>query len=462
MSKHLFYGGLLLPVLLMSAVQSFGQKAKDIIENGIPIREERKLFLKFTNDVLLYDIGEEPDDFIPVEDSTCLLPHRTAVNVYLKPLNPLKYSFDTTLVFVPDAIADEANTAIDGVIGVLKIPSPSACSAEEILFEDIADRLKKGKQDSIGIVFNLLRDMPFDDKKITQADLARYELLIDGLKKFFTALDADLTKADGKIDGIDYQQCDTNTSAFVYKYVYHQVAKQLRDAYTEAYKGFANLMKADALVAGVVKRAAVDYDGGFTWFLPLGPVRLKDGKVSVFTISINNDGFIFDTQKKDIVAVPKKNITSKTFRIRRFQRFVTEVSAGVVYTFLTFPNYGTTTDSTGKQYVARGADQVFKKVNISGMVNFVYFIQHSAIHPLLQIGVGGNTDYPTLFLGTGFRLNTGMRRVAFGVGFAGTWIKTLNKLKVGDCVSGTAEIDKDITHEFSFPVKPYLGIQYNF
>src|ERR1700745_2233185 len=116
----------------MIANVSFSQKAKDIIENGIPVREGHKLFLKFENNVLKYDLGKIPNDFIPIEDSICLLPHRSAVNVYLQPLNPLNYSFDTTLVYVPDAIQTDANTALDGVLAVLKkaapTPSPSPCS----------------------------------------------------------------------------------------------------------------------------------------------------------------------------------------------------------------------------------------------------------------------------------------------------------------------------------------------
>ena len=43
-----------------------------------------------------------------------------------------------------------------------------------------------------------------------------------------------------------------------------------------------------------------------------------------------------------------------------------------------------------------------------------------------------------------------------------TWIKELEKLKVGDEVTGTAAIDQDLKSAFSWPPKAYIGLQYNF
>ncbi len=96
------------------------------------------------------------------------------------------------------------------------------------------------------------------------------------------------------------------------------------------------------------------------------------------------------------------------------------------------------------------------------MINFNYYIPNSPIHPLYQIGIGVNSGIPTFITGFGIRSNiNGLKRLTVSGGIAMTWVKELDKLKVGNKISGTDDIDKDLKFQFRQP-KPYIGIQYNF
>ncbi len=161
--------------------------------------------------------------------------------------------------------------------------------------------------------------------------------------------------------------------------------------------------------------------------------------------------------------VSTKEEVSKIIGVRRFQRFVPEVSVGIAYTDLSFPKYSTNTDASGKDIVAEAGEEKINKLNFTTMINFNWFMTNSPIHPFWQIGIGVNADFPTLLTGIGARLNvTGAKRLALAVGFATTWIKTLDQLKLGDVVSGPADVEKDTKFKFNKKPKPYFGIQYNF
>ena len=102
------------------------------------------------------------------------------------------------------------------------------------------------------------------------------------------------------------------------------------------------------------------------------------------------------------------------------------------------------------------------------MVNFNYYMPNSPIHFLYQIGAGINSGIPTIITGFGIRSNiNGIKRISISGGIALTWIKELDKLKVGDEVTGTSDIDKDLKFQFSwftkqYTPKSYIGLQYNF
>jgi len=80
-----------------------------------------------------------------------------------------------------------------------------------------------------------------------------------------------------------------------------------------------------------------------------------------------------------------------------------------------------------------------------------------------QIGLGINSEIPTLLTGVGLRNNlNGSRRFTISGGLAMSWLKELETLEVGDPVSGTDDIDKDFKYSSTPSFTGYIGIQCNF
>jgi hypothetical protein len=163
------------------------------------------------------------------------------------------------------------------------------------------------------------------------------------------------------------------------------------------------------------------------------------------------------------VSIESKELIKRTVRVRKFQRFVPEVSVGTAFTFFKYNSYGTTSDSTGQQFVGSPNENMVRNINITTMLNFNYYIPNSPIHPLYQLGVGINSGIPTILSGFGLRSNiNGIKRLAISGGIAMSWIKELDKLKVGDKISGTDDIEKDYKYGSAPKFTPYVGLQFNF
>jgi hypothetical protein len=94
------------------------------------------------------------------------------------------------------------------------------------------------------------------------------------------------------------------------------------------------------------------------------------------------------------------------------------------------------------------------------MINWNIYLPDWDLLPFIQLGTGVNAAYPTIFLGGGFRFKISNNQFAISYGLAGSWTKSLSTLKIGDKVTGTAQLEKDIIYDFK--KSAYFGIQYNF
>jgi hypothetical protein len=106
-----------------------------------------------------------------------------------------------------------------------------------------------------------------------------------------------------------------------------------------------------------------------------------------------------------------------------------------------------------------------KSLSANGAViaNFVCRCGTGLLVPMLQIGAVASKDLPAILLGGGLRLfGLGKGDIAIGGGVMGAWYKDLQKLKVGDVVSGT----NDITSDLGLISRPkfggYFTIEYKF
>jgi hypothetical protein len=97
-----------------------GQRASNVLERGITIKQNQKLFLRYDAGALKYDIAEDhPDNFLPIPDSVLFLPKNIGVNVYIRPLNPLNYSITDELTFIPDQIENKTRKVYHQSSGLL-------------------------------------------------------------------------------------------------------------------------------------------------------------------------------------------------------------------------------------------------------------------------------------------------------------------------------------------------------
>ena len=451
------------------------QKASDVLENGNPVEKGHRLFLKYdiTEKVLKVDAvkNDQDVDFTTMEDSIIFLIRKNAINVYLKPLNPLNYSYNTETKVVIDPINEAAANALSSIIDVLgttvsRTKSERNTTAENCpefdsmqkKIEEIQTKLSSSKKDEILKIFETLKGISFSDEQSTKDALTIAKDEIKTIEDHYKVIDNMIIEA--KTDVKNYN-CDY-PEGFTAKYIFNAILKDLSTTMDEQKKRLTNLQTAYKLVKEMQERASI---GGGTpelkWCIPLNEVALKKGTISIYTVTIKENGYKL-SDNKEIVSIESKELMKRTVRIRKFQRFVFEVSVGTAFTFLEYNSYGTTTDSTGQQFVASPTKNTVQNLNITTMINFNYYIPNSTIHPLYQIGVGINSGIPSVLFGIGLRSNIGKKGITISGGLAMTWIKELDKLKVGDKISGTDDIDKDYKYSSAPKFSPYVGLQYNF
>lgn len=475
---------ILLTTLAMLVCYQFtvAQKASDVLENGIHVKSGDKLFLQYSGKVLKFDVAKSlqdpsnPPDFITLGDSTIFLVSKSGVNVYLRPLNPLKYSYSTVNKVVIDPINEAAATAMGPIIDVLGTyippkPKPSSEQGDIKLLincddkfktlkkevDSIQTRVSDSKKIQINEIFGKLRDLDFVDETITKKKLDTIKTSITEIENHFKGFDKLITTA--KTDVKNYDCPD----GFTTKYIFNDILKELATTVEEQKKRLNNLQVVYNLVDKAQQTASIGGgDNGLRWCFKLDEVPSTEGKISNYTITINESGYKL-SDKEEIVSIESKDVLKRTVKIRKFQRFVPEVSAGIVFTFFKYNSYGTTSDSTGQQYIATPTENVVKNINITAMINWNYYNSNSSIHPLIQTGVGINSGIPSFLFGGGLRFsNNAKNRIRISGGLAMTWIKDLETLKVGSKISGTSDIDKDLKYKTSPLFSPYVGLQYNF
>ena len=527
------------------------QNASDVLEKGIRIKTDEKLFLKYKlkdNTIRFFiqkDIIFNAANFEPLNDEL-FLSNKRSVNVYVRPLNPLNYSFEAESKLVLDPINQAASQALGSIFDVLKVAgvTPPDIGMQEdashgeknlctslnnniIEIEDIRKALENDNKGEINKLFTKLKSLDFEDKNLTidglnniKKSIAKIEMHFnhvesrintskikaqDHFKEVENKIKKDTDSANKEIkDNLnkinkkskllmveikkrkkDHQNisnylneisslselkevekfkydCLEESHYFVYLYLDVQL-KDLETKMLAQKKRLENLKKVYKLVDDRKGEAMKnEVDKGCDWCLELKTVTLKKDSLVQVTITLKEGGYKL-SDKGEIESVEFKDKASKIFKVRKFQQFVPEVSVGIAYTAFEYNTYNTTTNSNGDIEVADPLKKDISNLKISTMINFNYYIANSPLHPFLQIGAGINDKIPALLVGTGFRSNiNGTRRLAISVGLAATWLQELDELEVGDTILGTDDIERDLKYEFSWPPKPYFGIQYNF
>ena len=474
---------LFLPYLL------YAQKASDVIENGIKIQNDQKLFLQYNavTKKVMYDLNASnftnPKELM---EDKLYLAKGDVVNIYITPLNPLSYSFSSANTVMVDPIDQAAESALATIISSLSdiagaytqtankkeralLPRSSQAKRDDaknahdcaLDHQQIIDELqriltvlKNSKKTELDGIFGQLKNLPFSNKSDTQRDVASIKSQLDIVSVHFAHVDTDINAIEAKIK--DYT-CEED--AFLYKLAFTNVLKEIRETQKVQVTRLNNVKKIFTMVEEASDKAG-DHSAQCEWCCPVDGIKMEMGEMAVFTITVRESGYSLPTGG-EISAIEPKVAAEKTIKFRNFHRLVPEISAGNAFTFFNYFTYGTTSDSTGQQYVASTGKDAIYNLNFTAMINFTYYIQKERVHPFWQIGVGANVKIPTLLTGLGMRVHFGKTRLGLSLGYGFAWIKRLDELRVGDKVSGTADIDKDLKYKFVTP-KPYVGIQYNF
>ncbi|GHN02298.1 hypothetical protein WSM22_37870 [Cytophagales bacterium WSM2-2] len=460
-------------LVVLVTVSSFAQNTSEVIENGIKVKSKNEIFLQFDGRSIFYQQNPAVDalHFKQVADSLILLPVESSINFYSIPLNPINYSYSTDITVKDNPDIQSISAALTGVISFAKALSAGvipagvmaaaakkpACEFPELIkpYDNLVLRLKDSQKDTIASIFGALKKLDFLSEADTKNGLTNADNAITALRK---SLDKVKDKIENVVKVLNSITCSADCClAMTTQQSYSLKMKDLLGKYDQENTRLINLEKIYKAT-----KAAQEAASSHGWIIKLDEVSAPRDKFSIYAVTVSTSGYEL-SDDNEIVSSAKKTKLTRVFRVTRFQRFVREVSAGFAYTNLSFPKFGVTTDSLGKQHVAGAGEDIVNKVNFTAMINYNYFIPNSPLHPFWQIGVGANASLPTLFTGVGVRVNSApAKRLAISIGFASTWIKTLDKLKIGDVVSGQADIDTDVKYKFSNVFQPYLGIQINF
>lgn len=174
------------------------------------------------------------------------------------------------------------------------------------------------------------------------------------------------------------------------------------------------------------------------------------------TLHLDVQGRTYTLSEAGALTIKESDKMSWDIYLRYYSLFVPEVAAGVLYNEVKYPQYGTAVVN-GKTTVAP-ASTGSGHIDAALMTNIVFRgLEMRWLYPMAQIGVSTAKDFPGILGGLGLRF----WRLSISVGRMVTWSKDLDHLKVGDEVTGTAQIDSDLKLTRA-PTAWYGAIQYSF
>ncbi len=162
-------------------------------------------------------------------------------------------------------------------------------------------------------------------------------------------------------------------------------------------------------------------------------------------------------RKGDTIEFEDREAVSTSLSLRKYSTIVPEIGAGLLWSDLKIARYGTEEVGGQTQLVLAREDKLGSQATLVG--NFLFRTGgDSFVHPGLQIGVGTGEETPALIYGVVLRF-TAPKHVSVSFGGVTTWTRQLDKLKIGDSISGTAELEADLDRKSESDT--YIGIQYN-
>ncbi|RKR84806.1 hypothetical protein BDD43_5059 [Mucilaginibacter gracilis] len=475
---------ILLALLALMKLESYAQTVNNILD-GIVVKKREKILLRLdSSNKLWYDVSEASLNggslnWTPYNDKSYFLIKNNAVNIYVQPVNPLSLGINSEITSRIDEVSSASAAAIATIVSNIKTFAGSSggtnkqgfiksldertvadvpdCSIKYNnfieLFNATADSLKNNQKSETIKIFTDLKNLTFESKGLTEAVLSPINKKIPVITQHFDNVTALVKRLQ---DTLAAFECDDAYTSFIFKQVAASTITNIQTELANQVKRLTILKEAADLVNKAYNDAASNQINMLNWFVNIGTPQAVTGTIKDFNLKINKTGYEL-SPAKEIVTSKTETLATYTISVRKFDWFVPEVWAGVVYSDISYPKYGTATDASGKMTVADGGSDNVSKYSVTTMLNFNLFIANSSIHPFIQAGVGASTDYPALFLGAGLKISD---KLSFSVGGASPWVKRLKTLKIGDTVTGTADIDKDTEYAFKGFYRVYYGLQY--
>jgi hypothetical protein len=486
---------ILLLGFLITAAQLFAQNASDVLENSIKCREGNiYLIPELKEGIFEYSHNGMKTDFGELKDSNIFqIPE--SYKIYILALNPLNYSYSDTGIVKSDPIDQRAMEAMAGIFDRLNVgtglapalqpdevlqmakavversrgdkvsaglkPDLAALADKLVLQEirNLQDDLETWSGEDLLVKFGGLKKMPYKEEVPTKNAVAALVLENEEKWKELKGIDQRITTMQevlmAKMEATAYLDSAWQRNFMLFLVVERLMHK--RDAGKMQLDEYTTVLNfVDKTINGW-KSYTVDGQ----WFIRIESTSLERGKICLQHVRVFESGFAL--KELQIAKTPSREVLATPFRLRRLNAFVPEVAAGVFYTGLNYPVYGTATNAAGEMVVEEAKNESINRMNLAAALNITLNMPNSMLLPFFQLGAGLNTKVvPVVLVGAGIRSNiSGAGRFAISGGIAMSWIQQLDRLKVGDRITGTAALDADLKYIFGSP-KPYIGIQYNF
>lgn len=286
------------------------------------------------------------------------------------------------------------------------------------------------------------------------AKTSDFDPKFESWKNRISSNNAELTRFSGMLDGFDFSSTDAACDIYL-KYTKDKFSEFV-SLCEEIQKKRVVLQKSVEALDDRLKKIllATDDARNVTTIKRVEANRKSIHEVGVVLKNVNNK-----LTEESLSQVDGEELTKAVFKVRTFRSPIIEYSAGVFYTNLTYPKYGTV-ETAGVNTVQDAGKDHYRTV-AANFINLIFNSFQNDVQPLIQLGVGTGKELPSVLAGTGLRF---FEPVNFALTFGGlwTWRKQLDKLQVGSVVKGTAELEEDLKYQFKTSPSFYIGIQYNF
>jgi hypothetical protein len=459
--------------------------------NAPVVREDIRLEWNSTDKVFEWtaDRGTTPRDL----DKDALFLARTSLRLLYPRLNPLKLQVSATVTAADDPSAAIIGKLVDALTSVGSLIAPgSSTAASAAPAQAAANFVKLDTPPTVPMACETVNSAAANVRGMNAAlygessdsqTIAKYlGDWANGIDEDFRnekSGDAAVRKQSSKImavaDGVQtslneankifevIKKCNTSTLGSADAILY--LAAQLDEA------GVRSRMKTLTSVHDTLTQLAAALNNPFgvadNWIgelhqsYKLGP-QVSPTLTKMQTVTLKVTSFAPADNGSGGLTTGQKEVASATMTVRRYSLLTPEIGVGAVFGTIRAPQYGTATNAAGQTVVSRVPNSSLT-VSPAIMANFLCRCGTGFLDPMVQIGAATSRTLPAVLAGVGFHLfGVGRGDVAIGGGAIFGWTKDLQKLQIGDVVSGTKDIEADLGYSGTPHVKAYFTIQYKF